>query len=359
MTAFPALPVLPRLEKPDRYGIALIGAGAIVNAAHLPAYHKAGFRVEGIMDLDRQRATQAASRFGLGKIYSTVDELAADEAVQIVDIAVPPQAQEMILPGIVRSGRHVLCQKPLAETVASAQQLVRVAHEAGMFLAVNLNLRWCPAIRALRHLLGQGLLGQLTSASFQVNFCETWETWPWLQNSRQLLVLYDAIHLVDCLRYLFGEPDTVFAVGSRTSSQRVLGETQVVMVFRYSAGFTAFIHDSSNNWAQDTYAEFRVEGTNATAKGILGGWYDYPIGRADQIEFVTRECPDEWIRHDLAGRWVPDAFAWSMAEIMESVSSNRSPLTSGQDHIKTLQLVEAIYQSMETGEAVHLKGEDD
>ncbi len=76
------------------------------------------------------------------------------------------------------------------------------------------------------------------------------------------------------------------------------------------------------------------------------------INIQDTDAYISRRRPAEWITHELSGRWIPDAFAWTMAELMESIIQNRTPINNGPDHIKTLQLVEAIYESMASGEAV-------
>lgn len=345
---------LPQPGAAHDLGIAVIGAGAIVNEAHLPAYRNAGLRVMGIFDLDQPRAHATARRFALPRVYASLDELLADPTVQIVDIAVPPWAQAALVPRVSQAGRHLLCQKPLAETVAAAAQMAAAAHQAGVTMAVNLNMRWSPAIRVLRALLTQGLLGQVTSVSFQANFWDSWQSWPWLQQVGQLLILYDAIHLIDALRFLFGEPDTVFAVGARFPGQAVCGETQAILTFAFPSGCTAFIHDSTNNWGGDTYATFRIEGTQAMVKGTLGIWYDYPTGRADTISLTSRANPGHWETHDLPGRWVPDAFAWTMAELLDAVTERRAPTNSADDHLQTLCLIEAIYASMKQRAAIHL-----
>ena len=78
-------PVLP--ENPRRHGIGIAGAGGIMEASHLPAYQQAGFRVEGIHDLDRARAEQLAAQFGIPRVCSTLDDLLALEGVDVVDVA--------------------------------------------------------------------------------------------------------------------------------------------------------------------------------------------------------------------------------------------------------------------------------
>src|SRR5258708_33717444 len=107
--------------------IGIVGAGAIVTSAHLPAYTKAGFRVAAIFDREIDRARAAASQFGVPRVCASVEELLADPAIGIVDIAVPPVYQPPIARAAMAAGKHLLCQKPLAWTIEEAAALVAEA----------------------------------------------------------------------------------------------------------------------------------------------------------------------------------------------------------------------------------------
>ena len=86
----------PKLGTKTDYGIGIVGAGSIVEAAHLPAYRKAAFSVVGICDINADKARRLAERFGIPRVYNDLAEMLADPRVEIVDIAVPPWAQPTI-----------------------------------------------------------------------------------------------------------------------------------------------------------------------------------------------------------------------------------------------------------------------
>jgi predicted dehydrogenase len=257
------------------------------------------------------------------------------------------------VPRLAVAGKHLLCQKPLAVSAATGQGLVDGCEKADVRLGVNVNMRWSPAIRVLKRLIDDGTFGSMVSMSMDINFWDDWTTWPWLRDVDELLIRYDAIHLIDAMRYLFGEARSVYALASKLPQSPVRGETNVMLAFRYS-DFTTRIHDSADNWAGDTCAEFRVEGTRAAARGILGVWYDYPVGRDDRIELQLCRQSGIWHRCEPAGRWVPDAWAWTMAEMMEAIDGRRAPLNSGRDHVRTLEYVEAAYESIRDNRVVEL-----
>ena len=125
------------IPEQNRRPLAIVGAGGIVDYAHLPAYEKAGLEVVGIYDLDSERAADVAQRHGISKKYGSLDELLDDSRVEVVDIAVLPWAQPEIASAALEAGKHLLCQKPLAMDVETAEGLSADAESRGLKLAVN------------------------------------------------------------------------------------------------------------------------------------------------------------------------------------------------------------------------------
>src|SRR6516165_3096869 len=110
----------PEMPRRLDHGIGIVGAGGVVNYAHLPAYAQAGFKVVAITDKVRERAEQTAAAHKVSKIYSTVEELVHDPEIEIVDIAVYAWETVGIGEQAIQAGKHILCQKPLSEEYARA-----------------------------------------------------------------------------------------------------------------------------------------------------------------------------------------------------------------------------------------------
>src|SRR4051812_23154548 len=98
------------------YGIGIIGCSGIVNYAHLPAYKAHHLNVVACYDPSHAAAEKTAREHGIAHVAASLAELLADEQVQIVDIAVPPWHQPAIAAQAIAAGKHLLCQKPLANT---------------------------------------------------------------------------------------------------------------------------------------------------------------------------------------------------------------------------------------------------
>ena len=347
------LDYLPVLGNKRDYGIGIIGAGGIVNAAHLPAYRKAGFNVIGLTDMERDKAEQTARRFEVSRVYDSVEALLEDPTVEIVDIAVPPWNQKDLVRQTTAAGKHLLCQKPLSNVYADAVEIVEMAEASGVKLAVNQQMRWDQAVRASRTLLNRGLLGDPASAVIDVSILTEWRAWPWVLTVEGLDLRYHSIHYFDSMRSLFGLPERVWSSGAGYPGQAPVGETRTITVFEYTDTFRAMVSVNHNNWTEEQFATLRIDGTEGYAAGTFGLLYDYPHGRPDTLSYSSRRIdPNKTINHRFEERWIPDSFIGPMGELMSAIEQDRLPETNGRDNLKTLQLVHAAYRSMAEHRAV-------
>jgi len=354
-SAHPELDFKPEMPRRMDHGIGIVGAGGVVNYAHLPAYAQAGFKVVGITDKDRDRAAKTAADHKIPKVYSSLEELVADPEVEIVDIAVYPWETLNIGEHAIRAGKNILCQKPLSDEYGKALRLVDMAREAKLKMAVNQQMRWTVAIRGSRQLLTQGWLGTPTYGAIQVHCQTDWSMWPWMYKRKRLEVLNHSIHYIDSLRYLFGEPERVFTSGSRMPAEPTEAETRTLTIWEYDSGLRVLIDVNHGVWQDDRYATFRFEGTDGIIKGTIGLMYNYPAGRPDTLEFMSKKSMGYWFSARNDYLWIPDAFVGPMASLMRAIEDDGEALTSGADNLKTLQVVFAEYRSMEERRAASPK----
>ena len=352
----PLLPIAEaaRITVPEdhRRPIAIVGAGAIVDVAHLPAYRAAGLEICGLTDLDGARAQAVATRHGVPRVYADLDELLADDRVQVVDIAVVPWAQPDVLRAVVGAGKHALAQKPFAPDLATGRTLLAAADEAGVRVAVNQQLRYDEGMAAARAMVDAGWIGTPTTLTFTVDISTDWSAWPWLVESERLEIWYHSIHYLDSVRSFFGDPDRVFCALGRRPGQVARGETRTMSTLVYDDGRRALLHVNHENQGGDRRAEFRIDGTDGAVRGTLGLLYDYPHGRPDTLEVFSRSIPtDGWLPYPVTGRWIPGAFAGPMADLLRAVATGKPAPTSAADNLGTLALVEALYRSADTGSA--------
>jgi len=333
----------------QRRPIAVVGAGAIVDLAHLPAYALAGLTVVGLTDLDRAKATDVARRHGITKVYEDLDELLADDEVEVVDVAVAAAAQPAIAERVLTSGRHMLGQKPFAPDPATGQRLVEMADELGLVLAVNQQLRFDEGMAAAHEMVRLGWVGSVTAISFTVDIWTEWSLWPWMLATPRLEISNHSIHYHDVIRWFLGDPVTVYCVAGRTPGQDALGETRTVTTATYPSGARSVVHAHHENARGDNTATFRIDGDRGSIRGTLGLLYDYPHGRPDTLEVNSDVIgSDGWLSYPVTSRWIPDAFRGPMASLLAAVATGSTPRSSARDNIGTLRVVEALYASIET-----------
>jgi predicted dehydrogenase len=335
-----------------RRGIAVVGAGAIVDNAHLPAYRAAGLDVVGLLDVDADRAKQVASRHGIARAYGSLDELLDDAAVEVVDVAVVAEAQPDIVRAAVATGRHLLCQKPFAPDLTTARELVSLADRAGVRVAVNQQMRFEEGIAAARAIAQHGWLGELTAMTFHVDIATDFSAWDWLVSSERLEVSYHSIHYLDAIRSILGDPARAFCVGGRRPGQVPRGETRTMTTLVYENAVSAGLHVNHENITGDVRAHFRLDGSEGSVRGTLGLLYNYPHGRPDTIELNSRVLPtDGWLPYPVTRRWIPDAFVGPMSGLLRWIADGEEAPTSARDNLGTLALVDALYASQTTGQA--------
>ena len=328
------------------YGIAFIGCGGIVNYGHIPAYKASGFNLIGGYDLSHEVAAKTVQTHGLDKVYGSLDEVLRDPGIQIVDIAVVPWEQRDIVKKAVTARKHLLCQKPFSNKYAEAVEMTTLARQAGLKIAVHQQFRWSSIIQAVRTLMREGWLGDILDVQVQVSIHTPWDMWPWLASQPRLEVLFHSIHYLDALRFLFGDPALVTSRHTKHPAQKARGETKTITTWEYANGLQILIAVCHFDWSPALYSLFRVLGTDGLIEGTIGTNYDYPDGRSDTIKFRSRTHQGRDFSATLPGKWIPDAFYGPMASLMEAIQTDSEPLTSAEDNLGTLRVVEAAYRSM-------------
>lgn len=338
-----------------RKKIGICGAGGIVDGAHLPAYTKAGFEVVSIFDVDEGKAQEVANRHGIKHVSKSLQQLLELDEVEIVDIAVPADAQPPIFKEVAAAKKHILAQKPFATTVEAGIEMVEAAKSAGVIAAVNQQLRFEEGVAAAHKMVELGWIGKVSNISINVNLITPWELWPWAKDLDRLEVMLHSIHYHDLIRWFLGDAKAVFCAAGRTAGQYPKGETRTISTALYGDGVTSLVHANHVNRGNDNYAEYRIDGDKGSIRGTLGLLYDYPNGRVDTLEVNSQVLPtDGWMPYPVTTRWFPDAFIGTMGSVMQAVSTGAPLRSSVAENIGTLKMVKALYQSMDSGKSVDL-----
>ncbi|MGI9470669.1 MAG: Gfo/Idh/MocA family protein [Rubripirellula sp.] len=353
------LDYLPSMPNDLSIGIGCIGSGFVMADCHLVAYRNAGLNPVAIASRRMPQAAAVAERHKIATVYETYEALLNDERVQIVDIAVPPDAQLQVIRKVVKHQniRGVLAQKPLAANLADAKEIVRLCRDAGITLCVNQNMRYDQSIRSCHSLLRQGAFGEPVLASIDMRAIPHWM--PWQQRQGWLTCRVMSIHHLDTMRYWFGSPQRVFA-SFRTDPRTKFDHQDGIglYVLEYDTGLRGLICDdvwagpAREGAAADLGIAWRVEGTDGMAKGTIG-WPKYPQRVPSTLDYTT-VAANCWYQPRWDEVWFPDAFLGPMTEVMNALESGSEPAMNGEDNLETLALVDACYQSAAEGRLIDL-----
>lgn len=324
--------------------IVIIGAGAIVRTAHLPAYRRVGLPVAGLFDVLPSAAHETARQFGVTQIFGSLAEAAA-AADTVFDVAVPGSEVVGVL-NCLPIGAAVLIQKPMGDDLDAARRILDVCRERRLVAALNFQLRFSPNMLALRDLVSRGALGEVTDVEVRVVDRQPWEQWSFLNGAPRLEVLYHSIHYLDATRWLAGEPDGVHCKVVAHPQLTAFRDTRSTIILDYGDRIRCSLTLNHTHGYDSTHraSMFKVEGTAGAALLTMGVNLDYPSGPADTLEVAAGGAA--WTPVPLRGSWFTEAFEGPMSNLQRVVAGEDRGLVSPvDDAIKTMALVEACYRS--------------
>jgi len=358
--------------------IVIVGAGSIVRTAHLPAYRRLGLPVAGLFDIQSDAARATARQFNVEEVFGDLaDACTTREAV--FDVAVPAD-QILDVLRCLPPGAPVLIQKPMGEDLAAARRILQVCRERELVGAMNFQLRFSPNVLALRQLITERQLGELTDLEIRVIDQQPWQQWSFLKGAPRLEVLYHSIHYLDAFRWLAGEPAGVYCRTAAHPDLREFRDTRSTIILDYGDRIRCSLtmNHTHRYGPKHRASTLTVEGTEGAATLTMGVNLDYPAGPPDSLEVALQAVrtlgaarppappgairPPEpqgalattsgggWQSIALRGSWFTEAFEGPMSNLQRFVAGEDAALVSPlDDAISTMALVEACYESSARG----------
>jgi predicted dehydrogenase len=327
-----------------RPGLGLVGCGDIARSWHLPAYAEYGVDVVGVYDPAPEATDGIRDRFPfVRRVYASLDDLMADEDIEIVDVATRPDVRPELIGRALEAGKHVLAQKPLALDFGAARRLADEAEVRGVRVAVNQNGRWSPPWRIATLLIEQGAVGDVLAVTHFLD-----RPLPPLVGTHfdelDHFVIYDFfVHWIDiCRCWLDGKSvQAVRALDYRTPDQPADARSPWAawVEIHYADGASALVRSVGDARTKRPSCPFWVHGTDGTIRGsvLLGS------------DFVELERNGVSSGYALEGAWYPDGFAGALGELVTSIAEDREPFNSARHNLLSLQITLAACRSAEEG----------
>jgi predicted dehydrogenase len=224
---------------------------------------------------------------------------------------------------------------------------VQLCDEAGIVLMVNQQARWAPGHRALKHIIDSGRLGHVYSVMHMVRSFQD-QAGSWYVQLENFNIVDHGIHYIDLTRHFTGlNPQRVKATTTTMPGQNAVTPMIYSILLEYdpAAQVMSTLHFNNIVQVHESMAqgEWFVDGTDGSA--IVGGDLVYCFGNDAKHKHVVK----------LEGSWFPDAFGGSMGELMQALSEEREPLTSGRDNLNSIKIAYAAVESSRSGETVTIQ----
>lgn len=350
--------------------IGVIGGG--IGRIHIDGYQllKPAVEVVALCDVDEARLQEIGESYAIPWRYTDAYELLASDKVEAVSICVPNNLHAPFSIAALEAGLHVLCEKPLAHTVADSQKVVEAAGKAPGKFMICYNRRYRPDILWMKKLIEEAALGRI----YQVKAGWTreegipagWFVRKALSGGGPLVDL--GVHILDAVMWLLGYPRPLTVSGDVQAnfgphrlkihkSRRRQGSASQFTVedsataFIRLAGGVSFMFETS--WA--SHARPRQDDIFITLQGTKGT-IELSIANYANVDTLTLYTEvggqSVTIRPDIRGRGHDHNYA--IAEFVRCVTEDRPPAASAENGLVVMQMMEAIYRSSELGREVTL-----
>jgi UDP-N-acetylglucosamine 3-dehydrogenase len=314
----------------NKLGVAVIGTG-FWGKNHARNYREIeNTNLVAICDVNPERAKAIANQYGV-KAYTDSAEMLKDPEIQAVSVCTwsIKLAEEALK--CLNAGKHVLVEKPMATDTKQAQALIDAAKANGLHLTVGFLMRFIPGLQQIRQAVETKKIGELVSATAK-------RVTQWPERIGDVGVVKDtAIHDIDVMRFISGEdPVSVYAkMGSMRHRQF---EDYAQIMLTYESGKTAFIE---SNWL----TPYKIRALNVTGSEAIM-----------RLDYNSQELWIENAKESLQPR-IPfeEPLKAELKQFAECVTEKKTPMITGEDGYKALQIALASMESSAKNTVIKLK----
>jgi predicted dehydrogenase len=354
------------VSKTDRVGIAIIGSGGIAQSVHLPAYAK--LRDEGkveivaVADANEQTAKTAAEKFEVPHIFTDYHELLKLKQVDAVSICTPNFLHKQPTLDAFDAGKHVLVEKPIGLNGIEGAEMVAAGHAAGKKLQVGLNMRFGSAPQAIKKFVDAGKLGDIYYArahALRRRGVPTWGVFTEKDKQGGGPLIDIGVHILDMTLWLLGHPkpisvsgQTYRQFGNRPGIYNNWGpwDPTKYTVEDFAVGQVKFDNGATLTLESSFVANIAKEEFSTALLGSEGGVFLDLLDNNNTR--VYRE--EEGTLTDTLLPSLPNVSSHELEirAFVQAILDDTPPLIPGEQALMVTQILDAIYESSETGREV-------
>jgi predicted dehydrogenase len=348
--------------------VGIIGAGGIVQYAHLPGYQRLpGVEVVAISDTVAARVKEMATKHNIPHVFTDYREMLKLD-LDAVSVCLPNSHHAEAAIAALESGAHVLCEKPMAMNAAEGEKMVATAKRQGKILMMGFNNRFRADSTALKKLIDSGMFGDIyfaRSGWIRRRGIPGWGSWFTQKKMAGGGALIDiGVHALDLTLWLMGKPKAVTVMGATYAKfggdpargTGGWGEKKVDGVFdvddlaaamiRFDNGATMMLEASWASHIERDQMFINIMGSDAGAQMTSTPpqckVFSEKLGVMQDTLITANEAPGV------------TAHFTEVAEFVKCITEGRAPMSSGEDGVQVMKILDAIYKSAQTGASVTL-----
>jgi predicted dehydrogenase len=343
-------------------GIAVVGAGFWAQEMHLPAFARiADAQVVGVAAARAANARAAADRFGVERSTDDYRELLRDPRVDVVDVVTPNDLHAEVALAAAEAGKHVICIKPLARTLAEGRRVVAAARAAGTRVFYAENVPFIPAVEQARRVVDAGGIGRV----IRVKACEGIEAphAEWFHDAARSgggAIIDMAVHsLAFCAAFAGAPLATVYAEVATFVHERVTQpvEDTAVLTLRFANGVIGQCEDS---WSLAGAMDSRFEVFGTEGRILVDNLHRQPLQVVSRTGYALGGQPvgSGWSFPGAIPGDVADGHLAMLQHFLTCVRSGEPSRSEGEEGLRILAAVEAATRSARTGCREHAEAVD-
>ena len=337
--------------------VAIVGTGNI-SQAHIQAYltFPQRCKIVALVDIMPEKAEEKKARFGLDcDVYDDHLKILDRRDIDLVDVCTPPYVHAQISINAMRAGKNVVCEKPMAASLEECDAVLRTAQETGMMFSSIAQNRFRTPVKNLKALLDSGLAGEVKHV--QVDsfwwrghcYYDLWWRGLWSKEGGGC-TLNHAVHHIDMLGWMMGEPEEVTAVMSNVAHDNAEIEDLSVAIMRYPHAL-AQVTSSVVHHGEEQQLIFQCDKARISVPFAVYASTSRPNGFPIRNEELEKEISDY---NDSLKPCRYEGHTGQIENILTALETGGKPAITGCDGRRTIELITAIYKSGATHQTVKL-----
>jgi predicted dehydrogenase len=354
----------------EKIKVAVVGTGNICRSAHMPVYmNRDDVEVIACADIDFEKAKAFAEKFGIPGVYSSVEELLANEKPDYVDVCTWPAAHATVAIAAANAGCHVMCEKPICHNYEDALALKEAIDRNGVKFMLAVPLRYAKAAVHARKLVDDGVLGEVyygkTAYVRQRGIPGGWFSCTKYAGGGPIIDI--GVHRIDLAWYMMGCPKPVSVLAS--ASYKIGDYREAPKVDPVTGEVSA-----TNNWSGAQVADYKFD-VEDSASGVFRfengaqlifetAWsFNGPVNNSTQIAgdkagftyepFKLYKADGEHlIEEAVEGDFSGDIFANEIDHFIDCIRNDKTPSSDIDQAVQLQAMLMGIYESSRKGQEI-------